>query len=197
MAISSREELPALLNARGLLGVAVEVGVKLGRFSEIVLRGWEGRRLISVDPWLEAPREEYRDVANIDQGSHDWFYEATRKRLAEFGERSDIWRMTSAEAAGQIDAASIDFVYLDARHDYESVREDLGLWHPKVRPGGILAGHDYLDGELPAGRFGVKSAVDEFCTEQRLEVSITSADEWPSWVIEVPVAPDRHGGQLS
>jgi Methyltransferase domain len=184
--LASRDELPGLLNAKGLLGVAVEVGVKLGKFSEIILRGWKGRRLISVDPWLEAPRDEYRDVANIDQSSQNWFYTATQKRLADFGERSEIWRMTSAQAAERVDPASIDFVYIDARHDYESVLEDVGLWHPKVRAGGMLAGHDYLDGELPAGRFGVKSAVDEFCAERGLEVVVTTTDEWPTWVIEIP-----------
>ena len=63
------------------------------------------------------------------------------------------------------------------------MREDLGLWHAKVRAGGILAGHDYLDGELPAGSFGVKSAVDEFCAEHGLEVAVTTADEWPTWVV--------------
>ena len=40
---------------------------------------------------------------------------------------------------------SIDFVYVDARHDYKGVLEDLRLYWPKVRQGGILAGHDYLN----------------------------------------------------
>ena len=61
----------------------------------------------------------------------------------------------------------MDFVYIDARHDYESVLEDLNAWFHKVKPGGILAGHDYADGMLPQGDFGVKSAVDEFFAEQR------------------------------
>ena len=97
--ISRRDELPALLNARGLTGTAVEVGVKLGKFSEVILREWEGRLLISVDPWQEAPEAEYEDRANIGQDSQDFFHGATQKRLAQFGERSEIWRMTSAEAA--------------------------------------------------------------------------------------------------
>jgi hypothetical protein len=41
--------------------------------------------------------------------------------------------------------ASLDYVYVDARHDYCGVKEDLEAWWPKLRRGGILAGHDYLD----------------------------------------------------
>lgn len=87
---------------------------------------------------------------------------------------------------------SLDFVYLDARHDYESVVEDLEAWFDKVRPGGILAGHDYLDGVHPAGVFGVKTAVDEFFAKRGIPVYATCHDEpWRSWVIEIPlpVAP--------
>jgi len=183
--LSTRAQLPALLNERGLLGTGVEVGVRLGKFSELILREWEGRLLISIDPWQEATEAEYADRANLEQDSHDWYHAATQKRLAQFGERSQVWRMTSDEGAARVEPASADFVYIDARHDYESVREDLALWHPKLRPGGILAGHDYLDGEIPAGSFGVKSAVDEFCAEWGLEVIVTTDDEWPTWMVVV------------
>jgi hypothetical protein len=183
--LSTRGQLPALLNERGLLGTGVEVGVKLGKFSELILREWEGRLLISVDPWQEAPEAEYADRSNLEQDSHDFFFEATQRRLAQFGERSQVWRLTSAEGAARVEPASADFVYIDARHDYESVREDLALWHPKVRPGGVLGGHDYIDGEIAAGSFGVKSAVDEFCAELALELTVTTDDEWPTWVVMI------------
>jgi hypothetical protein len=95
--------------------------------------------------------------------------------------------MTSVEAAAQIPPASLDFAYLDGRHDYESVKEDLEAWYDKVRPGGILAGHDYLDGVLPEGVFGVKSAVDEFFAAKRLPVRTTYVDTpWISWYVEIP-----------
>ena len=44
-----------------------------------------------------------------------------------------------------------DFVYLDGRHDRKGLKEDLREWHPRVCPGGILAGHDYTDSEVAAG----------------------------------------------
>lgn len=181
-----REDIPLMLNQRRLVGEGVEVGVFAGQFSNRILSTWEGRHLISIDPWLQAPPDEYVDISNVDQDEHESLYEATRARLAQWGDRSTIWRTTSEEAAPRIPDASLDFVYIDARHDEASVREDLGLWFPKVRPGGIIAGHDYLDGELPEGRFGVKTAVDGFFAEKHLRVHVTGEAGFQSWIVEVP-----------
>lgn len=52
-------------------------------------------------------------------------------------------RMTSVEASKLYKNESLDFVFIDAAHDTESVKEDIAHWLPKVKPGGILAGHDY------------------------------------------------------
>jgi hypothetical protein len=187
--LATRNQLPALLNRRGLMGTGVEVGVKRGAFSETLLRAWQGRTLISVDSWLEAPQREYLDISNVSQAEHDRFYEETVARLARFGDRSAIWRTTSAEAAVRIESQTLDFVYLDARHDYRSVKEDLGHWLDKLRPGGIFAGHDYLDGDRPQGSFGVKSAVDEFFAARGLSVKPTYVrSPWPSWVVQIPPA---------
>jgi methyltransferase family protein len=185
--LATRRELTALLNRRGLLGRAVEVGVATGVFSEHVLSHWRGTNLLSVDPWSAAPPDEYVDVSNRSQGEHEQAYERTKQRLARFGERSSVWRMTSAQAAARVPPASLDFAYIDGRHDYESVKEDLEAWYDKVRPGGIFAGHDYLDGVIPEGVFGVKSAVDEFFEAKRLPVKTTYVDTpWVSWYVEIP-----------
>jgi len=56
-----------------------------------------------------------------------------------------------------------------------------------VRPGGILAGHDYLDGDLPEGHFRVKTSVDRFFGARGIEVNATVDDApWRSWWVEVP-----------
>ena len=49
----------------------------------------------------------------------------------------------STIAAAKVAPRSLDFIYLDARHDYEGVAEDLRSWWPALRPGGVLAGHDW------------------------------------------------------
>lgn len=53
-------------------------------------------------------------------------------------------RKTSVEAAKDFEDGSLDAVYIDAEHDEESIREDIRVWRPKLKPGGILSGHDFI-----------------------------------------------------
>ena len=64
----------------------------------------------------------------------------------------------STRAAAVFADNSLEFVFLDAGHDYNSVRADIQAWWPKVRPGGWLGGHDYMGAAHP----GVAQAVDEY-----------------------------------
>jgi len=189
-----------VLNRRGLLGRAVEVGVYRGTFSEVLLREWHGSELVSVDPWIEQADDVYVDRLNRAQSVQEGIFAGTSARLAPYGDRSTIWRTTSLEAAERVPPSSLDFVYIDARHDYASVREDLGAWFEKVRPGGLMAGHDYLDGELKSGVYGVRSAVDEFFGGRGITVHDIGDRPWPSWVVEAPnrVAglPAKSGGAV-
>jgi hypothetical protein len=190
--VPDRDELPAILNRRGLVGTGVEIGVKLGKYSDYLLSNWKGAKLISIDPWLEAEPEEYIDRANVPQDQHEQFYKRTRELLAQYGPRSEIWRLGSVEGAAKVPDRSVDFVYIDARHDYDSVKEDLEAWFPKVRPSGVIAGHDYADGEFPQGIFGVKRAVDEFFAARGIPVHSTDgrppAEMFATWIVEVPAS---------
>jgi hypothetical protein len=181
--IHSREHLAHVLNARKLLGEGAEVGVQHGYFSEAILNVWQGARLYSVDPWREFPTASYIDVANISQLEHDQRYRQTVERLKRFGTRSRILRQTSNEAVESFADGQLDFVYLDAQHQYEAVKGDIALWYSKIRKGGLLAGHDYLDGHLAEGIFGVKSAVDEFVSATGLRLSISQESKFKSWFI--------------
>jgi hypothetical protein len=196
--VPARDELPALLNARNLLGRGVEIGVKTGVYSDELLSNWHGQELVSIDPWLSADPDEYVDRSNVSQDEFEQYYQQTRERLGKHGSRSTIWRLTSVEAAPKIPDHELDFVYIDARHDYDSVLEDLEAWCAKVKPGGILAGHDYVDGDLPQGEFYVKSAVDEFFGARGIHVHSTEGpsvvEMFPTWIVEVPeggVAPTK------
>lgn len=74
--------------------------------------------------------------------------------------RCEWFEMTTHKASAYwpIDETDerIDVLVVDAAHDYESVKQDLADWLPKMRPGGTVLVHDYT-------RFypGVKQAVDE------------------------------------
>jgi hypothetical protein len=181
--IHSRDELPYILNGLNLLGEGAEIGVKSGIFSEYLLTVWQGQKLHSIDPWIEFPENEYIDSANVNEDHQEEFYKQTCNRLRRFDLRSEILRTTSAEAARQFVTGQLDFVYIDAQHHYNAVKEDLMLWYPKVKKGGILSGHDYIDGKRIHGEFGVKSAVNEFATSNGLKVLSSAESKWPSWFI--------------
>lgn len=75
---------------------------------------------------------------------------------AIMGNVERVYWMTTNEAAPLVPDGWADFVFIDAAHGYEAVRDDIRLWAPKVKPGGWLGGHDYHP------KFqGVIRAVDE------------------------------------
>jgi hypothetical protein len=58
----------------------------------------------------------------------------------------EAMEMLSVDASKAFADASVDFVFIDAAHDYNNVRADICAWLPKVKPGGVIAGHDYGSG---------------------------------------------------
>jgi hypothetical protein len=187
--VGCREQLGDLLASRGLNGRGVEVGVQRGVFSEVILDRSRLVELVLVDPWREF--DGYEDVANVAQAEQDAILASARDRLERFGDRAQFWRTTSVEAAARVEDASLDFVYLDARHDYEHVLEDLEAWWPKLKQTGVFAGHDYLDGDIEQGDFGVRSAVAEFCAARNLRAYDTFEERpWSSWIAAPPTAMD-------
>lgn len=148
---------------------------------------------------------DYIDLANDPQELHDAKYLLTIRRLFEWAKvaRCHIWRMTGDEAVDIFADIVLDFVYLDARHDYRSVLADIQRWALKVKPGGIIAGHDYLDGDMTFDRviapdgteqkiapvktvFGVKRAVDEIAKYMEWDVHVTTDDRFPTWYVQTP-----------
>jgi hypothetical protein len=114
--VPSRDELPELLNRRGLRGEAAQIGLGDATFADTFLTRWGGVRLYCVD---EAA--------------------AARRVAKKHPNRTVIWQLPSAEAAEQLANESLDFVYLQ-RTDAGSLQSDLDAWLPKLRPGGIIAG---------------------------------------------------------
>jgi SAM-dependent methyltransferase len=77
-------------------------------------------------------------------------------------------RLPSLEAVNGFEDNSLDFVFIDASHEYEDVVQDLKAWYPKVKPGGVLAGHDYY----PANPewCGVLRAVNEVFPDSHIQI---------------------------
>jgi hypothetical protein len=181
--LASRNEVGHWLNWLGLAGEGVEVGVFRGEYSERLLEAWHGSLLTSVDPWRSFPQADYVDACNLPDSDHEQNYQETLRRLSRFGAKSVVLRETSSDAAAGFADASLDFVYLDAQHHYEAVRDDIAGWNPKVRHGGVIGGHDFVDGQFPSGSYGVKQAVEEFCTANGYSLVVTREPVWPSWFV--------------
>jgi hypothetical protein len=183
--IRKRGEIPFVLNALGLNGEGAEIGVQFGHFSAELLAHWRCRRFYAIDPWQEFDHSVYVDRSNRDQAAQDRFFLEAMDRLTAFEARCVVIKTTSAAAAPAFRAGQLDFVYIDAQHHYEAVCEDLALWRPKVRAGGILAGHDYQDGDTGTERFGVRSAVDELARREGRRVIVTRERQSPSWLLRL------------
>lgn len=94
--------------------------------------------------------------------------------------RRTVLEMRSVAASQHYGDRSVDVVYIDADHRYESVRADIEAWLPKVRRGGFLCGHDYHGG-LP----GVMRAVDELFQNTTPLVSGRKTFHDSSWLARV------------
>lgn len=140
-----------------------EIGVWTGTFSQTMCRSIPGLHLTCVDPW--AAYADYRGETKNNQKRLNAAYEEALERLKPFDCR--VLRMTSADAAALVPDGSLDYVYVDANHGYLFVLNDLERWAPKVRSGGIIAGHDY-EPVMRNTFIKVKPAVDKFTADHRV-----------------------------
>lgn len=121
-------------------GVLVELGSFLG--SSAAFMGVEiansGKSLAfhAIDTWEGSP--ELGDF----YAEHD-VYRHFCRNIEPVRELITTHRMTTLEAAKLFPDASVDFCFVDAAHDYDSVAADIKAWLPKMKPGSLLAGHDY------------------------------------------------------
>jgi hypothetical protein len=133
-----RNDLAKLFGELGFV-VGAEIGVLTGLYSEVLCTNNHGLKLYCIDPWAGYPT--YMNVPLRNQTWDGAFYEA-RKRLVDFD--VEFIRKTSMRALHHFENGSLDFVYIDANHCLPYVMDDIIWWTEKVRPGGIVAGHDYI-----------------------------------------------------
>ena len=178
-----RYVLPKMLRRYlGDVSLGIEVGVAFGSMVVALLEEFPKLTMYAADPYIPY---DATDGMSMDQGRMDDMYNFTNNRLQ--GDRVKFMRTTSAEAAKIVKDGSLDFAFIDARHQYDSVLEDNSLWYPKIRSGGILSGHDYCS-YWP----GVQKAVQERAAELNLELLVWGdVDEPPRrnttiWAMQKP-----------
>lgn len=162
----------------GLINMAAEIGVAQGRFSKHLLTHWKGFRLNMVDPYsYQGGKLDRSDSTE----QHESNYQAARKLEREFKGRAVLIPQPSIVAAKWHFDGELDFVYIDAKHDYRSVWADLAAWYPKVKVGGIIAGHDYKNSFVRRNLVEVKRAVDFWALMSSEKIQVTTDDNLPSW----------------
>ena len=141
------------------VATAVEIGAWRGRstccLASLIKQSGKFIKLYSVDTWNGSDEQTHRDI--IEDMPLDLFEDF--KENVKMCDVEDViipMKMTSVEASEEFEDGSVDFIMIDGAHDYESVKQDIEAWMPKLAKNGMIAGDDYS----PSWK-GVVKAVDE------------------------------------
>lgn len=157
-----------------------EIGVRRCRMSKFIIENVDPSRFLMIDPWKHFPDDRQPDPSNESQESMDLMY---NNAVKWYGNRPcvEIRRTTSLDATKWVGHHELDWVFVDGDHTKFGCFLDLVVWHEKVRPGGFMLVHDYVDAAL----FGVIEAVDEFLYRfPDMEVlGRTNEEQYPTLVL--------------
>jgi len=200
----NRNDLLDILSEKQIK-LACEVGVQAGVYSRKILTSIPSlKNLYLVDLWEK--QENYADGANsFDQQE---MLHRTQSNTNQWKHKVKILKGYSTEMASKIKDNTLDWCYIDARHDYVGCMEDIASYWPKIKSGGIMSGHDYhdavetkkyflttnkpdrdwsicSDGSINKG--AVKGAVNDFASNYGLQVLVSYAENmWHTWSIIKP-----------
>jgi hypothetical protein len=150
--------------------IGVEVGVWQGENAAKLFEMNENLVLILVDQWANDNQYMLSGDGKSKLTELDFLraMQITIKTVQKYGMHALIICESSLNAASiltqqlKLPVNILDFVFIDANHSYESVKNDIEIWYPLIKPGGFISGHDY--GVYP----GVSQAVNERFTNIEL-----------------------------
>ncbi len=159
-------DLAKLFNELGFKNGA-EIGTDQGEYAEVLCKTIPDLNLMCIDPWKAVAYEtEEQPESREDQKFFDKRYADALEKLSEF-ENCHIVREGSMDVVKLVGNNTLDFVYIDGNHDFLNVTQDIHYWLKKVKPGGILAGHDYV--RYPSRKFNhVQKVVNAYTTAYHL-----------------------------
>ncbi len=143
-----------------------EIGVDEGKNTLNILQNLNVKKIYLIDPYSDY--EDYGAKTNyINKAKTDAI-----KRLKKYKDKI-VWIYDfSDKAINKI--PECDFIYVDGNHHYDFIKEDLKLYFPKVKRGGIFAGHDIE-------QKGVFRAISRFIVRNKLNGWVG----YPDWIIRV------------
>ena len=163
--MSSRKEFGKLIDGLNLK-IGVELGVAAGIFSDILLKNSNLEKLFSIDRWNDHHNEEEMKKA--------------KTLLSVYKERSIILQTTFDKALNDFSDDYFDFIYIDGyAHTGQDNGKTLNDWYPKLKSGGIFAGHDYHPRWTPT-----IIAVDAFVEKHDLKLYLTKERRYPSLIVK-------------
>lgn len=179
-----RDDMYKLFNELGFK-VGCEVGVFRGRNARVMFRAIPGLKLYGIEPFSDQPSStRHKTVPRYERNER-----VTGERLA--GKDFTLIKKFSECAVQDIPYDSLDFVYIDGDHSYDYAMLDIILWTRRVRPGGIVSGHDYIaKGEYNhAFDVNVKEAVDDYLKMHKIyhwyltdkTGAVNKSDKCSSW----------------
>jgi predicted O-methyltransferase YrrM len=163
----TKYEIIELFRAKGFT-VGAEIGTESGHFAKNICIANPQVKLYCIDPY-----EYYSDYTYYTNETFKGVEYRAHKRMK--GYNCEFIKKYSMDAVKDFADESLDFVYIDGNHSYSYVRDDIREWTKRVRKGGIVSGHDYIQ--------EVKQAVDEYVKEHNYILDVTTRKrENPSWM---------------
>ena len=123
-------------------------------FHFVEVGAWKGKSTAYMGVEIANSNKKIRfDCIDTWQGNPDWdepllktpnaLYEHFLDNIKLIKEFVNPIRSTSVDASMLYQDKTIDCVFIDGDHEYQSVCEDINCWLPKIRAGGLLSGHDF------------------------------------------------------
>ncbi len=114
-----------------------EIGSYIGESTEIFAQNFSDSTIHCIDPWQSG--YDQLDLASLDMDNVEFEFD---RRMKQYSNIVKI-KKTSVDASVNFENEYFDFVYIDANHTYNAVKEDIQTWLPKIKINGYIGFHDY------------------------------------------------------
>ena len=170
------------INLHGDNLVGAEIGVHVGESFLTLLQTCPNiSKLYGVDPYvpyIDYLKEEGQsfDPMVVDEKEIEYIKLVSYHRQKYSGHEDKIvfYEMDSIEASKKVEDKSLDFIFIDSYCSLEQAKNDIKVWYPKVKDGGIFAGHDW---NMPL----VRLAVTKFRENENIKSRMSTYDDTWIW----------------